>query len=241
MAITFVQKTSLGTSGASSGAVSSGAFGTNPTVGNYIIIWAWGWTSNAGTISPALADTGSNSYTTPANVLQKQSLDLWCTMGYTKVGTSGASFKVSVTPGVNGGSVCVCGAEFSGLPASAPGDGAPIGTTGTTGAPAPGSMAISAGDLTCAVMTDDDTTTTTPTTPTNFISVQAENSASIQIGEAVYVINLASPSNPAWQNFGSFKWGSSQMAFKAGAAAFTGFPPEEIIAFQETHWSEYEE
>ncbi len=216
----LVQSTTLGTnSGGNSQA--TGAFATNPTVGNYLIVWAWGWTSsNHGTV--AFSDTGGNVYTVPTGSQQDQTRDLWCAIGFAKVATSGATFKVTCTPNASStGSILVVASEFSGGLASGPLDGAAVGTTGTSTSVAPGSLSFTAGDLVVAVSVDDNNTYG-GSTPAGFTRVANEtNGSTFEVGEAVYAIAPASPTNPA-RTITSAKWAAVQLALKPAAGGGGG-------------------
>jgi hypothetical protein len=228
MAIALVQTAVLGAIG-SGASQQTGAFAAQPTVGNYLLAWAWGWNGQGGTIGfSAFSDTGANAYTVPANAKQGINNDLWCAVGYAKVATAGASFKVTATATATGGSVMVVASEFSGVLAASPVDGAAVGITGTTGIPAPGSLAFTAGDLVVAVMARD-ATTYLGSTPTGFTRAAFQNDGTnFQVGEALYAIGPASPTNPAWAT-STTSWGTAQFALKAaaggGAAAFVARRP----------------
>lgn len=227
MAIAFVQTATLGSTGSGASQQTS-AFGSNPTVGNYLVAWAWGWNSTVTHLAShfVFSDTGSNAWS-PLG-FQSLSADLWLIMGYAKVATGSASHKITMTlTGESTGSVMVCGSEFSGVASTSPLDGAAVGTTGTTGIPAPGSLSLTAGDLVLALMTTDQTTYTTfgYSTPTGFTRVGMQNDGStFQVGEAVYAINPSSPTNPAWKT-GTVKWAANQFALKAASVAgATAYP-----------------
>jgi hypothetical protein len=211
--VAHVQDAALGAGGPAATTQQTGAFSTNPTVGNYIIAIAWGWNSNAHNQTPALSDTGGNSYTVPANVYQNQATDLWCIAGLAKVVTSGASFKVTSGGPASGGggSICVAAAEFSAIPASSPQDGTAAGTTGTSVTVAPGSMTITIGSLVISICTDDNTTYG-GSTPTGFTRIAFENDGTnFEVGEGAYAIGPASPTNPS-RTVTSAKWAASQFA-----------------------------
>lgn len=230
MAIAFAQKTSLGTL-ASGTTVSAGTFAANPTVGNYVIAWTWaysGTTTAAGNVT--LSDNiGGNTYTQIGFVQRTQDIAnfFWCALFYSRVAATGASFAPKVTTTVSGSGLCICAAEFSGGAASSPADGAAVTASAATGAPAPGSKAFTAGDLVCAVMVDGNTSgTSTVTTPSGFTSVQQEtNGVSFPVGEGVYALAPASPTNPTWNSV-AFDWAASQFALlpAAGAAFVADLP-----------------
>jgi hypothetical protein len=219
MAWALVQKAALGSVNTAVATASSLAFGANPTVGNWIVIWAWGWTDQTHNQTPALSDTGGNTYTIPTNAYQNQATDLWCICGWTKVATSGASFKVTsggpATSLTNGPSINVCGAEFSGGASSAA-DGNAVGTTGTSVTIAPGSLSFTANDLIVSVSVDDNTTYG-GSTPSGFTRADFQNNGTnFQVGEGIYAIGPASPTNPS-RTITSAKWASSQFGLLAGA------------------------
>jgi len=219
MSIAHVQDAAIGavSNGASQ---QSGAFGANPTVGNYVVAYAWGWADTAHHHPTAcvFTDTGGNTYTVPAGVFRDQASDLWCAAAYAPVATGGASFKVTATPtgsgGTYNGSVVVCAAEFSGVASSSPLDGSAAGATGTSTTVAPGSMTLTAGSLVVAVGTDDNSTYG-GSTPTGFTRVGFQNNgSSFQVGEAVYAIGPTSPANPS-RTITSAKWAAAQFALLA--------------------------
>lgn len=240
MAIALVQTAALGSTGSGTSQQTS-AFGAQPTVGNYLVAWAWGWDNSHPThVSCGFTDTGGNTYAVPAGAFQTIGSDLWVAVGYTKVATAGASFKVTATP-VNSptgylGSLMVVAVEFSGVAGTSPVDGAAVGTTGTTGIPAPGSKTLTAGDLVVALFSSDQTTYTTfgYSTPSGFTRAAFQNDgSSFQVGEAIYAIGPASPSNPSWKT-GTVNWAAAQFALLAASgggaaiyvpAPFPGIPP----------------
>lgn len=224
MAIAFVQTGALGSAGTATSQQTS-IFGTNPTVGNYLVAWAWGWSSSH-QATPAFSDTGSNSWTVPTNAYQQIAADLWCIAGYTKVATSGSSFRITITTtGWTSGAIMVVASEFSGVASASPLDGSAVGTTGTTGAPAPGSLSFTSGDLLVAVMANDGSgNPTTVTTPSGWTSVGKQtNGASFEVGDAIYQIAPASPVNPTW-NSSTVKWSASQFALKSATTGATVSP-----------------
>jgi hypothetical protein len=219
MAIVLVQTAALGATGSGS-TIQTSAFGVQPTVGNYIVAWHWGWAgAHTGSIgATCFTDTGSNSYTN----IGAQTIDnsTYSLMGYTKVVTAGASFKITATPvmtGLTTGDRLVVACEFSGILSTSPVDGTPIGAVGTTGAPAPGSLSFSSGDIVTAVLCRNEATYP-GFTPTGFNRVAFENDGTnFQVGEAIYAINPTSPTNPSWIT-SSTSWSCSQAALKAAAA-----------------------
>lgn len=226
----FVQKTTLGTTTAGT-SQSSGAFAASPTAGNYVVVWTWGWESAAITASAVTcADNATgNTYTRAA--FQIAPAGGWSALFYAKVVGTVGSFTPTVS--VAGGHVIeACAAEFSGVAPSSPADGAAVGTTGTTGAPAPGSMTFTAGDLIVAVMQDDFSAAATVTTPTGFTSVQKDtDGVSHEVGEGVYALAPSSPTNPTWNSIGATGWGASQLALKA-APGLAGLP---LVVRQAVH------
>lgn len=225
MAITLVQTTTLGATGNGT-SQQTGTFAAQPTVGNYIVAWGWGWSNNAhGT--PAFTDTGGNAYTVPSGAFQHIALDLWSLISYAKVATAGATFKVTLTSnmGINA-SVMVVAFEFGGVAATSPLDGTAGGTTGTTGVPAPGSKPLTSGSLVVAGMARN-STTFLGSTPTGFTRAAFQNDGTnFEVGEALYAINPASPTNPAWAT-STTSWSASQFALLAAGAApaFVARPP----------------
>jgi hypothetical protein len=233
VAISFVQTAVLGST--SSGAsIQTSAFAANPTVGNYLVAWAWGWTSNTTSAAPAFSDTGTNAYTIPTNCFLFQASDLWLAVGYTKVAISGATFKVTITKAaawVSGSMMCVA-SEFSGIAATSPLDGTAVGTSpGTTAQSfAPGNLTLASGSLVVAGFCGDVAgNPANLTSPSGWSSAgQQLNGTTFQVGEGVYRINPASPANPTWSTTAAAaKWGAAQFALKTatGGAAFVARPP----------------
>lgn len=218
MAIALVQQTTLGSNGSAT-SVATGAFATAPTVGNYVIAWAWvGSKTGANWASTAFSctDNFSNSYSSIG--FSASGNTLVALMYYAKVATTGSAFTVTLTAS-NRTKLDVVAAEFSGLVASSPTDNA-LGTTGTTGAPAPGSMTLfNAGDLVIAVMASAAAANpATVTTPSGFTAVATQtNGSTFSVGQAIYAINPGSPTNPTW-NSGTVAWGAYQAALLAAAA-----------------------
>lgn len=227
MAIALVQTAALGSTGSGTSQQTS-AFASNPTVGNYIVAWAWGWNPATGTTAPAISDTGGNSYTIPTGGFQERTGDLWSVVAWTKVATSGATFRLTVTKAAtwSAGSLMIVASEFSGVAAASPLDGTPAGTNSTTGVPAPGSMAVASGSLVAPVMVRD-STTFLGSTPTGFNRVAFQNDGTnFEVGEAIYAINPSSPANPSWAT-STTAWAASQFALLAasGGSAFLARRP----------------
>lgn len=206
----------IATTGAAT-SLASNALASNPTVGNYLTMWGWGWSSatTAGSITStfSVTDTGGNSWT-----IYKQALgsDLWVVCGWAKVGTSGSTFKVTMNNMPAGSSGDILLAEWSGVVGTSPVDGTPTGTTGTSVTVAPGSMAITAGSLVIAVSSDDNTTYG-GSTPSGFTRAGFQNNGSSnQVGEGIYAIGPTSPSNPS-RTITSAKWAAQQFALLAAA------------------------
>lgn len=217
MGIALAQSIPTIASNNSATALSSNSLASNPTVSNYITFWAWGWNSSGHATVPTVSDTGGNSYTT---YFQNRSGDAWALCGWAKVGTSAATFKVSLATGTgwSAGAMDIVIAEWSGVVGTSAVDGTPIGTTGTTGSPAPGSMTITAGSLVCGVMVRDDTAYV-GSTPSGFTRAGFQNNGSTnEVGEAIYAIGPTSPSNPTWGN-STNAWAAQQFALLAAAAA----------------------
>jgi hypothetical protein len=235
MAILHVQDAALGSASAAT-SQQTGAFAANPTVGNYLVAWGWGWMGSAHDLTPSFSDTaGGNTWVVPANGYQQIALDLWGFLGYAKVAATGASFKISSTGArtATGGSIMVCAAEFSGVASTSPLDGSAVGTTNTTGIPAPGNLTLTSGSLVLGLMTSDQTTYTTfgYSTPTGFTRAGMQNDGStFQVGEAIWAINPTSPSNPSWAT-GTVKWAAAQFALLAaagGASTAVGGEPVQL-------------
>jgi hypothetical protein len=226
VAVTWIQNAAIGSTGSGS-SIQTSAFGSNPTVGNYIVGYCWGWgnTSDHPT-SVTFTDTGGNTYAVPTGAFKDQANDLYLAVGYAKVVTSGATFKVTAT--ANGTtaheSVMCCAAEFSGIAASSPEDGAAVGATGTSVTVAPGSKSLTSGSLVVAVMSDDNTSFG-GSTPTGFTRVGFQNNgSSFQVGEGIYAINPTSPTNPS-RTITSAKWAAAQFALLAAGTATKAPPP----------------
>lgn len=220
MAITLAQSIPAIAAIGNASSLASTAFGSNPTVGNYVVAWAWGWSSDTHTpASIAFTDSaGGNTWTT---YHQDIAADLWVAVGWMKVANTGATFKTTITNPGGSGSNSIVQAELSGVLAASPVDGTPTGTTGTTGIPAPGSMAFTTGSVVIAAFSSDQTTYTTfgYATPTNFTRAGFQNDGSgNEVGEAIYWLSGTTPSAPTWKT-GTVKWASQQFALLPAVAA----------------------
>lgn len=234
MAILPVQTAALG-SHTSATSQQSGAFPSNPTVGNNIGAWCWGQVDGATPTSVTFTDSGGNSYTVPANVFQvKQTtgtIRVYFAAGYARVTTSAASFKATATVnGTAGGTttINVCAAEFSGVAATSPLSGTPVGNTSTAaGTFSLGNMTVGAGDLVLCGCTNSDSTGSPPFnfTGSGYTSVakQVDNAGQVfGIGQGLYAIGPTSPTNPAWSDTNNPVWAGGQFALKAaGGTAYT--------------------
>jgi hypothetical protein len=120
MAIALVQTAAIGSTGSGTSQQTS-AFATSPTVGNYLVAWAWGWNSGTHTKTPGFTDTAGNTWVVPTNAYQHQAADCWAVVGYTKVAATGASFRVTSTePDSGGSSIMVVAASSRGWRARRP-------------------------------------------------------------------------------------------------------------------------
>lgn len=176
--------------------------------------------------SVAFSDTGGNAWTNYTKVIAS---DLWLSIGWAKIATSGASFKTTATTTSMGtGSIIVVQAEFAGVKSTSPVDGTPTGTTGTTGVPAPGSMSFTNGSLVVAVFSADQSTYNTfgYATPTNFTRAGYENDGSTyQVGEGIYWLSGTSATNPSWKT-STVKWAAEQFSLLPTSSQATwGFQP----------------
>jgi hypothetical protein len=178
--------------------------GVSPTTaGNCIVAWAFGYKSDAGTITGVtFSDTEGNTYVVPAGAFQHNNVsadDAWVAIGFCENiigGTSGN--KVRVTPSANCG-MDIVAVEFSGVKHPSAQDGAAVGANGTASPIAPGNMTIQAGSLVAVSMVSDDGgALTSPTAP--WVSLDKEDGPSPgwEPGEAMYALSPGSPSNPTW-------------------------------------------
>lgn len=227
MAATLAQSIPAVVHVASANSLASTAFGSNPTVGNYVIAFAWGWSSSTPAVNNStFTDTGGNSWTTYGQSILN---DLWLLVGWMKVATSGASFKTTWNRGGapwGSPSIIVVQMEVAGIVSSSPVDGTPTGTTGTTGVPAPGSMSFTNGSFVASCFVAGQTTYTTfgYATPTNFTRAGFETDGSTyEVGEGSYWLAGTSATNPSYKT-GTVKWACQQFALLPTAAAATQPP-----------------
>jgi hypothetical protein len=233
MATSFVRKTTLGAIGSGT-TVSTGAFAANPSVGDYVVAWAWGYsgTTLAVAANVTCADNiGGNAYTQVGfqSVVRDASNRYWVAMFHAKVAATGANFAPAITTSIAGSGLQVCAAEFSGVAATAPADGAAVSASApgpSSSSPAPGSKSFAAGDVVCAVMVNAMfVSPQTVTTPSGFTSVQKEtDGVNFLVGEGVYAVAPTSPTNPTW-NAVADAWAASQFALLAAAAPAAAYVP----------------
>ena len=114
-AISFVQSTAQ-LSATSAKSVTSASFGTNPVVGNTIIVVAWTYNSG-GAPTITASDNQGNTYTSVAqqNVAQSPSGFQNAAILQAKVATTGAGFKVTITSAQTGSQIEGVALEYSGI------------------------------------------------------------------------------------------------------------------------------
>jgi hypothetical protein len=223
--IAHVQDTGLGTT-AAAGSQQTGAFGSNPTVGNYVVAFAWGAPGSGTVNNPvSFSDSAGNTYTIPTNAYQFSSNSgCWCAVGYAKVGSTGASFKVTVTHGSGwtSGIICVVASEFSGVAASSPQDGSAVGQGSTSSASSfsPGTNSYSSTSLVVAVMVNNQGNLITLTDPSGYsVPAHEADGSSFEVGGSAYKIAPSGSQNPTWsQNQSANLWAAAQFGLLAGGS-----------------------
>jgi hypothetical protein len=114
-AITFVQSTAqLSSSNAQS--LTSASFGTNPVVGNVIIVVAWTY-NNGGAPTVTASDNKGNTYTSVAqqNVFQSGAGYQNAAILWAPVTSTGAGFKVTISSALTGSQIEGIAVEYSGI------------------------------------------------------------------------------------------------------------------------------
>jgi hypothetical protein len=221
MSWAFIQRAPGGTFGSDVGAnsggtgisQSSGAFGSPAAVGNHVVVWAFGGVTTLTTATCTDNAATPNTYT---RVAFNNSNGKWGAVFVAPVLSNPASGNLNptVTIGATDNSdSAVCAAEFSGGGTTT--DQAAVGTGGTTGAPAPGTMTTTNADcLVLACMANaSGANPTTVTTPAGFTNAGCENNgAGFDVGQGVYqVLSGTGTTNPAWDS-GAVSWQAIQVA-----------------------------
>ncbi len=216
-----------GTGGAAAGNVSTGPFVSPVTLNNIVAVFCWGDQSSLGTAGQiTCSDNGStpNTYTQLAfkSVSDANADDVFAAIFIATIthNPSSGNLNPKVTA-ANGLVVVACAAEFSGGSTTVDGS-AVVASSGSTGAPAPGSLTPNfTTDLILAVMASGATGATTVTTPTNFTSCGKHSTgADTLAGEGIWFIpGNANAQNPTWPSQAN-GWDACQVDVKvAGGAA----------------------
>ena len=194
--ISVVQSTGKFRSSSSVASITSSAFGTQPTVGNYIIVAAaaaFGSDPNPWAFSDNQGNSYSVARTSAANNLLRVAI------GYAKITTSSGSFTVTVDP--NGSSfITGCAIEVAGLDGTAPLDQV-NSNTGTSNSPTPGSITTTVADELIVAIAGDRNGTTTTTEPGAPWVLVFEEEAGNSFVRASMIYQIASATgsfNPQW-------------------------------------------
>ena len=133
--IKWVQSASMGVLGINDDGTSqaTGAFANNPTNGNYIVVWCWGWNSNADWTPSEI--TCSDNLATPNTYTQVGFVQSGCyvfSFFYTKITSTGSGYTPIITVNTVGASgISVAASEFSGIASCNPIEGTAVTAIGT--------------------------------------------------------------------------------------------------------------
>jgi hypothetical protein len=219
--IAYVTGQTTGTSAASAASVQTLGMPNPPTVGNVVVAFCAASAGAAAVYSVTDNASPPNTFNLLGSFASSSNRDSLIYAAYIATSTVGAnSYKVTFSEtGGSGPGLRVSALEFSGvkISGSAPvQDGSSVGATGTSSAPAPGNMTVSAGDLVLGVSINSSGTYTGPTGWT-----QAMNTSTNPASDGEYIINPASPTNPTWGLSGSFSWSAVQAALLAAPSVVT--------------------
>lgn len=207
------------------------AFGSAVTLGDQVIVWAWG-TSGSAIVAANVtcSDNGAtpNSYT--QLIFAVQGTNKWVAIFEAATITSNPNsgnlvptVTSSVTTGLN-----ACGSEFSG--GSSATDGSNSAVSGSPGtAPAPGNITTtSSADLLLTIFTDaSGLNPETITSPGSYTSTGIQtNGSSFDCGQGMWWIPnaIVTNNNPTWTLGDSVNWSAAQIALKAGGGIFDSKP-----------------
>lgn len=216
MGWSFVQRSPGGSQGSDVTAVSGstsmaiGAYGSQPSLNNFIVVWVWCADSAASNTLAATDNAATpNSYTKlvgPAGIISGNVAIL-----VAKVTSLPGSGNLNVTVSNTNSTILVATtAEFAGGTTSTDGSNS---ATGASGTPAPGSITTTvSNDLLLAVF--EDPSATNPVTPTGYTNAGAENNSGLRIGQGVYQIASGTGSfNPTWNSYAA-PWLAAQVALQ---------------------------
>lgn len=229
MAGAYVQTASIANA-SSPASLSSGAFSSNPTVNNILVVFTWG-SMNSSTALPSgnltcSDNIGGNTYTQTA--FQSTGFDGYTAMFYCVVAATGASFapKITLTGGLVAGAA-ICAAEFSGNATSSVLDNNTTSGYVYNNQTSPASMTIVAGDIVCGLGMSTIGTNATPSNPTGWTQIAANTTiGGGGVGSACYILAPASPVAPTWTFTANPNYNAScQAGFKISSGSRGLFRP----------------
>jgi|SRR5579864_811314 len=226
-AITVVQGigNTNGTGVSSSTGLQSSAFGSSITAGNTIICCTASEDGAGSGLIASAADTNGNTYTIDKSQVTAGGHDYFTVLRVSNA-AGGASNKITVKP-TGTAYVTILGAiEVSGLTNASPLDGSPVGTNGSSNAPAPGAFSTAnTNDLLVEGYASNINTisTTVPASPGTWTRVGSYAGGMFENGDSAYQVVLATQSsiNPAFSTNQSGGWACAILAYKASAGGTT--------------------
>jgi hypothetical protein len=214
MTIAYSQTAPLN-AGAGASSLATGTFPSQPSIGTYIVVAAWG--ANVSNHSAGHFTLSGMAITFTQQGFEAVNGSQWCSLWFGRVATASLPNQITLTvASESAGYITIVAAAFTGVASSFPLDGSAVGATGTGQSAAPGNLAFSANDAVFAVMgSNDSASSASVTTPTGFTSVASwTNGSSAEVGQFVYAINPSSPTDPTWAVGTGFNtgWATSQFA-----------------------------
>ncbi len=243
MAIAYVQDTGK-VSAEGVNTSTSGAFGTQPTVGNHIIVTGSGW-NNANWDLTAVTDNQGNTYAIDAevNVADNDPPDTprnGAFIASTKIATSSGSHTVTVDPqDASGNYIEWTAIEFSGLHATTH-----LHKTGTnsgyaaagTDASVTASTANTVADClvvaVCSVSNNDSALTlTTPTTGYTAVDVNQDAALTIGYQSSYKTVSGTETSSATWthDNTSAEGWAAAIATYAIAAGGGGGTTPKNVF------------
>lgn len=215
MAVAFVQATAIKV-GTGVSTLTSNAFGSAVTAGN-LITEAVSYGSNTGTSSNTPTDSKGNTHQIDKEntVATKAVL-----IGSANAVTGGTSFTVTGSLNGDTADMSIAAAEFSGADVSGTRVDTTVSATGTSTAPAAGSMTpANAGSLVEGAMQYDGADTTIGEAGWNLIA-ERESGSGAQPMSFIYNIT-GSAANPTWSLGASRTWRAVGVVYKPTGSADT--------------------
>lgn len=219
MAIAFVQAPSVNhsSSGASDNSLDSLNFSALPTVGNTVVGFCVGKSSNSSYMT--ISDSYGNTYTHQRVGFTVVSTDYYATIAYTTVSSiPGSGFHITASfDGSGTGLIGIYVAEFSGVGYT---DGTMISSAYNADThPAPSDLTVTSGNLGVVLFQSNDTSSSeTITTPSGWTLIDRITGLAGIISGCAYGIGMSSPSNPSWTIGTTCNWVCTQRAFEPASA-----------------------